>query len=297
MAIKTLTAKDIRIAVKHGKTVPLLIDEYGFSSEEEFFSAICRIFSKSTEANRVISDLKKNGKKSHSREKKENSPASSTQVSAEILSFQEETIASAEEDEPDHTETISSLEAEELELSHILMELEITHKDLVSSHLNSKKVFLRMQKIIAELQRLVEENQKNLRCELAKIQKTSEEMAQVSKEAKTISSRLKLVRAKLEALKKGSIFVYENGNIEIENGEVPSTVCSKESLDSKFTRLVLWPRAKDYSVTLKDLTTVAKLLLWTEYLASSGLAFEISFDSEEVQRFYEAVTTPEATTA
>ena len=119
----------------------------------------------------------------------------------------------------------------------------------------------------------------------------------MSREMKTISSRLNVVRAKLEELRKISIFVYASGNLEIENGEVPASVLSDDAINSKFMALIQYPRAKDFSVTLKDITTVAKLLLWAEYLASSGLAFEISFDSEEVQRFYEAVTAPTATTA
>lgn len=302
MTFKPLTSKDIRLAVKHGNTISELMEEYGFSHEEELFSTIGKIFTKGTDAAKIISAIKKNSKKNKpSRESKQSIPTFATSTSedptesvnsqgtVEVLPVETHLA-----EDPTSSESISSLEAEEQELSQQLMVLETTHKGLVSCHLASKKELLRMQRILAEMQRLIAEHQKNLTCELQKIQKTSDEMAKVSQEAKSISSRLKVVRAKLEELKKISIFVYANGNLELENGEIPHSVCSEEALNSKFTELVLWPRAKEFSVTLKDLTTVAKLLLWTEYLASSGLAFEISFDSEEVQRFYEAVTAPTA---
>lgn len=297
MTVKAMTSKDIRLAIKHGKTIPELMEEYGFSSEEELFSAISRIFSKGTEANRVISNLKKNRKKAKpcTRQIQEDVTATNSTTFDELTAKNSvpediEVVSVETQNSHEQEQTESILETEEFELSQKLMTLESTHKELVASHLDSKKVLLRMQKILAEMQRLMAEHQKTLRYELEKIQKTSDEMSKVSQEAKAISSRLKVVRAKLEELKKISIFVYSNGNLEFENGEIPLSVCSEESLNSKFTEMILWPRAKEFSVTLKDLTTVAKLLLWTEYLASSGLAFEISFDSEEVQRFYEAVT-------
>ena len=302
---KALTSKDIRLAVKHGKTISELMEEYGFSHEEELFSTIGKLFTKSAEASKIISELKRNSKKKKlPREKKQcvpTSTASTSEASTEDMAAQETidvlSVETHQVEEQTPAEIIRSLESEELELSQNLMALEGTHKDLVSCHLASQKELLRMQRILAEMQRLMEEHQKNLGCELEKIQKTSDEMAKVSQEAKIISSRLKVVRAKLEELKKISIFVYASGNLEIENGEIPSSVLSDDAINPKFTELILWPRAKEFSVTLKDLTTVAKLLLCTEYLASSGLAFEISFDSEEVQRFYETVTAPTATTA
>jgi len=156
----------------------------------------------------------------------------------------------------------------------------------------SKKTLERMQRILQEIQRLMSKHQANLSQELDKICATSNQMALVSQKMKDARKHLGDVRAKLEELKKVSIFVYANGTFEAENADVPNT--EEDVLNAKFMELIQWPRAKEFSVTLMELNTIAKLLLMTEHLASSGLAFEISFDSEEVQRFYEAVT---ATTA
>lgn len=291
---KKLTAKALRIAVKRHATTSVLMEEYGFSSEEELFEAIRKIFTQKSESNRVISDLKKNGKKSITPSYEEH-PAEITLVCEPEkmdTTIQLETIELPEQTH--NSDFLASLVAEEQELSAKLIGLETNHKRLVASHLTSKENLLRMQRILEEINRLMDEHRKNLSNELDKIQATSNEMATVSQEMKTVSLRLREIRAKIEECKKVSIFVYSTGLLEIENGEIPASVSSEDALNSKFMELIQWPRVKELSVTLKELTTVAKLLLWTEYLASSGLAFEISFDSEEVQRFYEAVSTPTA---
>lgn len=295
--MNTLSAKALRIEEKRHATVSELLKKYNLPSEDELFRSIRRIFSREAEARRFFLAFQKNEKK--------NKAPSPEQTQSPLEHTAEEPTNSAEDTDVCTSEPSADieplsrkaqLEAEEQALSSKLMGLETQHTGLVAQHLSSKKELLRMQRILDEMQRLMSEHRSNLSRELDRIQATSAEMATVSQEMKTVSVRLKGVRAELDELKKISIFVYSTA-LELENGEIPANVFAEETLQKKFMELVQYPRASEFSVTLKEINTVAKLLLWTEYLASSGLAFEISFDSEEVQRFYEAVTASVSTTA
>lgn len=295
--MNTLSAKALRIEEKRHTTISELLKKYRFSSEEELFQAIRKIYSYGEEARRLCSAFQKNSKKA-TQTSPEQTQSPLEHTAEEPTNSVEDTEVCTSEQSAD-VEPLSrkaQLEAEERDLSSELIGLETQHKGLVAQHLSSKKELLRMQKILDEMQRLILEHRNNLSRELDRIQATSAEMATVSQEMKTVSVRLKEVRAELDEIKKVSIFVYTTG-LELENGEIPANVCSEETLQNKFMELIQYPRASEFSVTLKEINTVAKLLLWTEYLASSGLAFEISFDSEEVQRFYEAVTASISTTA
>lgn len=99
---KALTSKDIRLALKHGTTISELMEEYGFSLEEELFSTISKLFTKGSDASKVISELKKNSKKKKSsREKKASEPTAiqtiaeapsenvSTQETIDVISVEE----------------------------------------------------------------------------------------------------------------------------------------------------------------------------------------------------------------
>ncbi len=291
--MKKLTSKALRILVKRHATLSDLLNEYHFSSEEELFQAIRKIYSHGDEAQRIFSAFQKNSKKANTPSPEQTQSPCEQTIEEHANPVEATKVELDISEQQANTEPLSrqaQLEAEEQSLSSNLIGLENQHKELVSQHLSSKKVLLRMQSILEEMQRLMSAHCTNLERELERIQATSAAIAEVSQKKRTVAAHLKEVRAELEELKKVSIFVYASGLLELENGEIPATVSSEETLQNKFMELIQYPRASEFSVTLKEINTVAKLLLWTEYLASSGLAFEISFDSEEVQRFYEAVT-------
>lgn len=281
--MKKITAKDIRIAVKRHRTISELTEEYQFETEADFISAIHRIFTQKSAALGIISSLKKNEKKKSSATHEVSMSATSSGPVLDPPSTSESVSA---------TVSLSEKLVEEETLSSQLVDLENTHKQLVSSHLNSKKELERMQRILLELQRLMNAHQSNLSQELQKIQATSHQMASITQQINSTRAHLTKVRAEIKNLQQVSIFVYANGSMDAENGELPAI--SDESINSKFMELIQLPRAKEFAITLKDVTTIAKLLLVTENLASSKLAFEISFDSDEVEKFYEAVTAPTA---
>ena len=80
--------------------------------------------------------------------------------------------------------------------------------------------------------------------------------------------------------------VYRNGEIEVENAEIPSI--SEAEVEEEVKRLVCKPEADD--LKSKELKTIAKLLQIVKVYKAEMCPYGLEFDSTEVQRFWETVT-------
>lgn len=280
--MKTLTSKAIRVLDKRHASIPEITKQYGIS-EEELFQIIQKFFPQHEEARRIWSNLKKNTKREKAGVNQANSnseqsinPSEQEQV-ASILSFEETAQGQ-----------LSQLKEEEAKLSLALMNLEAQHKALVTANVSFRGALLALKKRLNALDQAVGECRKEFSKTLEEIQFTSERMAEVNEMRKETSFELSKLRAKIFELQKVTIFFYEDGTLEAENTKISAV--SSEALSKLFGELVLYPQASEFSVTLKEVKSIAQLLLWTEELKSKGISFEIVFDRESVESFYRLVS-------
>lgn len=291
--MKQLTAKAIRLFVKRHTTISEITSKYGIS-EEELFHAIQKFFSQHAEANRIWNQLQKNSTK------KAVPKEPSSDIATEHNEQEHTTLNLSSEDEPSDSASLQleedakssvsilpQLEDEATRMSHELMQLESKHKACTQKLLNSKKELLQLNEALEQMKQIVQEHKEALDEMLKGVQLTCSERAEINALQREMSANLSLLRAKIFDLKKVTIFVYEDGTIDVENGEVPAV--NSEALNQKFGELVLQPQALEFSVTLKEINSIAALLLWTEHFESSSIPYEVVFDRDPVRDFYNMV--------
>lgn len=291
--MKQLNAKSIRLFVKRHTTISEITSKYDIS-EEELFQAIQKFFSQHAEANRIWNQLQKNSTK------KAVPKEPSSNIATEHNEQEHTTLNLSSEDEPSDSASLQlkedakssvsilpQLEDEATRMSHELMQLDSKHKAYTQKLLKSKKELLQLNEALEQMKQVVQKHKEALAEMLEGVQLTCSERAEINAMQREMSANLSLLRAKIFDLKKVTIFVYEDGTIDVENGEVPAV--NSETLNQKFGELVLHPQALEFSVTLKEIKSIATLLLWTEHFESSSIPYEVVFDRDPVRDFYNMV--------
>lgn len=291
--MKQLTAKTIRLFVKRHASIAEITSKYDIS-EEELFQAIQKFFSQHAEANRIWNQLQKNStKKAVPKEPSSNIATEHNEQEHTTLDLSSEdepsdsTSLQFEEDANSSVSILSQLEDEATRMSHELMQLESKHKACTQKLLESRKELSQLNKSLEQMKLVVKKYEETIFEILEDVQLTCSERAEINATRREMSANLSLLRAKIFDLKKVTIFVYEDGTIDIENGEVPAV--NSEALNQKFGELVLQPQASEFSVTLKEINSIAALLLWTEHFESSSIPYEVVFDRDPVKDFYNMV--------
>lgn len=294
--MKQLTPKAIRLLVKQHATISEITSRYGIS-EEELFQMIQKFFSlhsQHTEANRIWSKLQKNSnKKAVPKEPSSDIATEHNEQEHTTLNLSSEaepsdsTSLQLEEDAKSSVSILSQLEDKAAGMSYELMQLELNHKECTQKLLESRKRLSQLNEALEQMKMVVKEYEETISGILEEVQLTCSERAEINAMRREMSANLSLLRAKIFDLKKVTIFVYEDGTIDVENGEVPAV--NSETLNQKFGELVLQPQALEFSVTLKEINSIATLLLWTEHFESSSIPYEVVFDRDPVRDFYNMV--------
>lgn len=243
-------------------------------SEEVFVEYLKKNFS-SKAFSQISKRLKTNQKRKNRQEKSKNSELSNT-GGANMTSNETATTYDVA-----HID-IDSLKAQEKKLAENLCRMESIHAELVSKRATLKSTFQNLRKQLIDLTKELEEKK-------AIVDATYEEWLQISSEmhsmTKSISKERDLlsgIREEIKAAETISIFVYENGEIEVENSE-PSTSSDEECCI--FNELIQNELVE--SLTIKNIRQLSKLILLTQSIKQKGLKFEVTFESEILQEVFE----------
>lgn len=296
-----MTTKDLHIAIKKGHGVQYMMARHHFASEDLLFEAIRNL--SPLGATGFISDLKKNQKQLDKKAKRNTTADVNIQTSEdagsedspeEKLNVQssEETSTGSSEPIDDEAEmgspvTIEQLEKDEQELSANLCKLEDEHKQMAAQRRDCMSRFGKAKKAMVELQRILRVQQENVTAIYDEYETLAAKMQDNNKERAAYMELLEVVRSQIAELRKVTVFVYESGVIEVENAKFPSI--DEESLNIALTELISMPDAEEF--TIKKLKTIAKVRLIVNALEQDNPEIELVFDSLEVQKFYETVTT------
>ena len=302
---KTLTPKEIKIAIKRGETISELQERFGLISEQEVLDIIGKTFKNGTTA--IIKQLKRNEKlqkREHTSLEKNQAMELSEQDKLENISGVEEefltdnlmenvdAVATAVE-----TETIfEQLQADEKEYSRLLLELEQKHKACVQ---NRRQIVERLQTVNAKCSELLKEVER-METELGKLKSSYDdvtlEMLDYTSDISATKKLLSDLRKQIAEAQKISIFVYKNGDVELE--QVSSGEKVEKSLkeligefhqdEMEFTKLVGQPMAEEMTVT--QLRILINVQTMARSFEEQGISHKFIFEDEKLQRFYDSIT-------
>ena len=295
---RNMTSADVHIFQKNGKSINDLMLKFGFESEDDVEDEIRKMFKRGS--SNMIKQLRKNGETKKHRRK--DTKVEASQEMDEAITTQEET------EELENDGTIASLESQpskisledlqkqESEYSALLIEYEQKHKSCMQVR---RDIVTRLQSVDTECNSLLQKV-KELEATMKELQAEYEEatlkMAYCHDDVLSTRRTLQKVRKQIEEAKKVEIFVYKNGNFELEqlsSGEKVERTFEDllEELaqtDTDFTRLLSMPGADE--MTVRQLKTAINLQMIIKSFEEQGLGYSIIFEDEQLQKFYETMT-------
>lgn len=283
----TLNAKLMNEKLKRGWT-PADFAEYLSTTEELFLKSVQETFSRNA-AKSMISSLKRNQKRKNS-QRNHIEPCFEQNVTVDSDTNDTLNIEVPEQnfEAPcSCSDILEKLTLESEKLSKNLFEKETEHKNLIS---NRKKQYDSLRCYKERLHNLEQEIQK-CKTEILEIAENissiTDEIQEANSEIKTLRKEISEIKKEIEKLSNFSIYVYENGNIEIEGElrfEIPET-CN--SLVQKLTE-----HSELECLTIRQIKQLSKLLVLRKALTEQGKTFEFTFESEIIQKYFEQIQIP-----
>lgn len=284
--LKQLKTKDIREAIKRGKGLSYLCEEFG-SSEEVIVKQISLMYSKNQkEFESIIDDLKKvdrkTSRKTHNtnvltpqeytkkviKEIKGGSVVNETSVTSKPL----DTLKSTSNGD------LASLKKQEEKLSKELTEIEVDYQRSINMHrgnLNSlRDLSAKLGKLGEELKRLMAEHERLV----VETNKLSEETKAKYSVKKKKAKELKALREKITELEKVFVCVYQNGDI--------SPLDDGPQLDDSGFELIheeMLTKDEYQDLKVREIRTLARLAQIVKHLDKT---YEVIFDDPTLELYF-----------
>lgn len=296
----SITSKDIHIQRKRGRGVSFLLERYNISDEKSLFDIIHRL--SPGDAEQLIREFKRNEKKRsadsyHEKNKNDASKSSKKEefeiVINPIFDFHTDEATSSSsglQSELDSTTEKKSIESnelqrlhdEEIELRTRLNRLETEHKELNEKRAKNFDLVKELKKKCELLLQEVE----NLNVQVGEYRKRHDDMSRkITKSAEDIKSTreiLENVREKIRQLRAISIFIYEDGRIEVEGADIPDI--QETDINLLYEVLIKKPDAEIF--TIRELKALARLILMVGQYQKDISSLELYFDNEKLQIYY-----------
>lgn len=291
-----MTNKDIHIAVKRNEGVQYLMKHFGFATEEALFEEIRRISPLGAEEFiRKLKNKQKGAAKRKMKSKEKNLAKKATEV-AKTAEVEEQPEAAEITETSETTENSSNAtlaiirELEELKkleakLSLAVCDLEVLHGAQVATRRQLLEELVEAKKELEKLQEVLASQQRNVTRIYEEYNRCAEEMAKINAERKALQEQLESVRTQITELRKVTLFIYQNGDIEVEEG-MPVQIW-EEDITLTFNRLIR--HSEVGNLTINEVKTVAKLHEMVRAYQAEGISVELFFDSSAVQTFWEAI--------
>lgn len=308
---KTLTPKEIKIAIKRGETIGELREKFGLNSEQEVLDIISKTFKNGTTA--TIKQFRRNEKllqkREHASLEKNHTTELDEQAEMATISNEEEesltdnmmeevgatAVETPEPEELDKT-TFEQLRTDEKEYSTLLLELEQKHKACVQTR---RQLVEKLQTVNAQCSELLKEVER-METELSQLKSSYDdvtlEMLNYTSDISATKKFLSDLRKQIAEAQKVSIFVYRNGDVELE--QLSSGKKVEKSLEEvmrefhqdemEFTKLVGQPMAEE--MTVLQLRIMVNVQTMARSFKEQGMSYKFIFEDEKLQNFYETMT-------
>ena len=268
-----ITSKAIRLGINKGWSWSDFTEKYGCTKHDLIFR-ISSLFKTNKDRKDVIGSIDANEK---IRKPKKSKKKSNENKAADVK------VVEAEKAKPE-VEPLDGLVVEETRLSEVVMMLENEQKSCIEKH---HKEVAGMQELSKEIDRIKSDYDAcvtKYKDALTKTRAIEEDMEKVLASKKEAKAKLEEVRKKISDLTHVVIFVYANGNIEVQEGEI--------ELDySGYEDLFISMRDDETYETLRviDIKSLAKVIsIRNNAKKSASKKIEFMFDNEELENYFKA---------
>lgn len=284
-----MQAKDIHIALKREDGISYLMERFGFTSEEELFEVIRKVAPKGKD---LIKGLKRQRKFNIRRDRPNDDLSLANEDETALMeATADEHENACEEPESDiqligrfRIEDMQRLKAEESELSRKVRELELEHKKLVSQRRDAVAGLRKAKDNLSELRRLLNIQEGIVMNLYEEYESCASQMENLNRERRDFQAWLNDVRKTISEFNKVTIFVYEDGTIEVENAEIPNI--SENAVLTELGNLLSFDGVE--GLTIREARTMAKLRVIINFLKEDKRETEIVLDSPRFQKIWQS---------
>lgn len=299
--------KDIFMALKTENPTEELMRRFEISSEEQVINSIKRVVPQGYKD--ILRQLDKKNKRLRKRANSTSEDAMSVHSDEKIEEvfdvevstvnrvdetmtfepfegFEEEEESEAMQSAETRAKELEQLQLDEQKLSDMVCALEKEHVDFVSRRGKILEGLEQSNKTLKKLRDALQQEQKKATALCREYEELETKMQDNTRECAAHKELLDDIRNRITELKKINIWVYEDGTIDVENGEL--ITISDEIVDTYFATMYRLPEANELMV--KELITVAKLVCMKKEYEKMGCRYEFYFGNPKAQLLYEAVS-------
>lgn len=269
--MNSMNSKDVHVALKRDDSKEYLMAKFGFQNEEELYDAVRKI--SSTGAEEMIRRISK--KKSRKLREK--------------TIPEEKTICQEKQDEngQEGDKLMEHLKKQEEELRRKVCSLEGEHKEKVSERREILEELRKAQEALKKLLEKLTEQKQNVIDIYSRYNECAEEMKILNQERNEYEGRLQSVREEILKLQRIAILVYQNGNIESEDGSSLPNFSEKEA-NLRFAELINLPEAGE--LTINELKAIAVLQeIVKAYKSSDYTTVEVIFENNKMEEIWNII--------
>lgn len=284
-----LTSRDVHIAMKKEDGIQYLMDRFGFETSDILFQTIRKVTPSNADA--FIKSLKKKQKKStrfegNSEELKIDSKEGRTESFGELFTNQPFTdnVTVVVKDNDSLDSGLESFYLQEDELSNMLRDLEVKHKEQVSKRRDIVSQLSTEKGVLERVREVVKKHEEKITELCKEYEDCKVVMEEFNTEIRECREYLNEVRKNIALLKRPTIFMYNTGLIEVENTQ--SQPISEDSLNEEFVKLISCSKAECF--TIKQLKSIAKLGIMMG-MYDNPEEIELVFEDSSIHQFYEEV--------
>ncbi|MBR5419231.1 hypothetical protein IK110_03210 [Candidatus Saccharibacteria bacterium] len=268
--ISTLDAKAIRAGISRGWSWEEFMAKYDCSKQDLKFR-ISSLYSKSKkDLKEVLVGIEENGKKNR-KPKAKKTTKSSSEAKTELEVAETKAVEAVAD--------LGGLREEEARLSEIVIALENEQKSLVARHRGQIGAMQELGKEIDRIKQAFDDCAAKYKDAMAKTRSVEEDIEKVLATKREAKVKLEDVRRQISDLMRVVVFVYNNGNIEVQEGEMTLDDSGYEVVYEKMRDDVRYE-----TLRVIDIKALAKVICIRANAKKSGSKeVEFLFDNQDLE--------------
>lgn len=270
--ISTLDAKAVRAGISRGWSWEEFMEKYDCTKQDLKFR-ISSLYSKSKkDLKEVLLGIEENGKKNRKTKSKKPTLSSGTKTEPKA----------AETEEVDADADLERLRKEEGRLSEVVMTLENEQKTLTAKHRNQIEAMQELGDEVDRIKKAFDACAAKYKDAMAQTRSVEDDMEKVLASKREAKVKLEDVRRQISSLTHVVVFVYNNGKIEVQEGEMALDDSGYESVYEKMR-----DDEKYETLRIIDIKSLAKVLCIKANAEKSGSKkVEFLFDNMDLEKIF-----------
>ena len=273
--LNRINGKKMEVEIKNGTTMEEFLEKYD-CSRDEFLEYLQKNFSENAR-NSMLRSIAKNSKKIKKQSKKEQqlinekNEENENQICEVTMQVEEDVTVNNNHDD------LQEMKEKEKNVELQIYEQEKEHqKSLSKRKCLFEQLRIQKEKMIC-LKKIIEKRQMEVENISKEINEVTNKISTEKEEIFNNKQILEEIRDYIKNLEKISIFVYENGEIEIENSELPELSGYEDTFDSLIHNNFV------ENLSLKQIRQLAKLIVLEKQLEKEGKEYELTIENKMLE--------------